>query len=118
MCLLCAFFEERKDSSLEDKLFSTTFDIEHIHATADETKEVSEDLQNCIGNLMLLERSINRSLGKKTFTEKKQEYCNSIYKFPKKLANSSQYKWSEKDIKFRRKNAVDEIIKYLFESNK
>ena len=116
MCLLSAYFEERKDTSLEKKLFETAFDIEHIHATADETKEVSEDLQNSIGNLMLLERYINRSIGKKKFSEKKKQYCDSIYKFAKDLANSSQYKWSEKDIIKRRDSVVTKVIKYLFKS--
>ena len=115
MGLLAAYFTERKGGGLEGKLFDTAFDIEHIHATADDTKEVSEDLQNCIGNLMLLERSINRSLGKKKFTEKKKQYRNSSYKFARELAETTQYKWSEKDIIARRDEIVAQAIKFLFQ---
>lgn len=120
MGLLAAYFEERKNKKLtvqqlEEKLFNQKFDIEHIHATADNTTEVSEELQNCIGNLMLLERKINRSIGKKTFTEKKKQYRNSSYKFARKLAGMTQYKWAQKDIENRRDNIVDQTKKFLFE---
>lgn len=42
-------------------LFETRFDIEHIHATADETVSVDNTLQNSIGNLYILEESKNSS---------------------------------------------------------
>jgi uncharacterized protein with ParB-like and HNH nuclease domain len=117
ICCLSAFFDEEKTEisldELEDKL-SRNYDIEHIHATADEIIDFEKTLQNSIGNLMLLEYDINRSIGSKPFEDKVQSYKNSKYATAKK--KSEFPKWDTEDAEKRRKEEVDKIMKYLFGS--
>lgn len=89
-----------------------SYDIEHIHATEDREVEVADWLQNSIGNLTLLESSINRSIGKKTFEKKKPHYQKSCYKFIRDLANIEQ--WTENEIRERRRCETEKIYNYLF----
>ncbi|NMB37938.1 MAG: DUF262 domain-containing protein [Bacteroidales bacterium] len=117
ICCLSAFFDEEKTEisldELEDKL-SRNYDIEHIHATADEIIDFEKPLQNSIGNLMLLEYDINRSIGSKPFEDKVHSYKNSKYATAKKISKFP--KWDTEDANKRRKEEIDKIIKYLFGS--
>ena len=77
ICLLSDYFDELEAGTplnLLQELYSGDFDIEHIHANAneDEGNDINDDLQNSIGNLMLLEADINRSIGCLPFCEKKE----------------------------------------------
>lgn len=78
ICMLSDYLDEKEASvevgDIDRKLFKTSFDLEHIHATANdqECENISPMLQNSIGNLMLLEYDINRSIGKIPFGEKKE----------------------------------------------
>ena len=65
-------------------LFTKKFDIEHINALKDKTlqenKEENEEEQknkNHLGNLMLLEYNINRSIGNDLIKNKIKKYENS-----------------------------------------
>ena len=105
----------------ERLLFSTAIDIEHIHATADDTIDwVDAKLQNGIGNLALLEYDINRSIGCKPFVEKCHsstndlDYTHSEFLTIKKLVDSNLLEWNEQNAIKRREEEVGKMYSYLF----
>ncbi len=123
ICILSDYFDELENGvSLSDleKLYQGDFDIEHIHANAneDEANDVDDELQNGIGNLMLLEYDINRSIGCLPFNEKKQRsdgklcYKDSCYATVKKIRTYEN--WGLCEIEQRRKEEIEKISKYLF----
>lgn len=125
ICILSDFFEELEMGTPLDvlqKLYSNGFDIEHIHANAneDEGNDINEELQNSIGNLMLLEYDINRSIGCLPFNEKKERsdggicYKNSNYATVKKIRNYSS--WGLHEVELRRKEEIKKISDFLFSS--
>ena len=96
ICILSDFIEEERQGvdfkTLKDKDMYEYFDVEHIHANANEEEgnDIEDVLQNGIGNLMLLEPDINRSIGCLPFKEKVNRsdggkcYKNSHYATVKK----------------------------------
>ena len=117
ICCMTAFLDEAVQSDdiekIKQLLFETRFDIEHIHANADETIIVDNVLQNGIGNLSMLEENINRSISDGVFENKKVRYKESNFSSIKELLNFD--KWTEIEIKERREQKVDRIMKYLFD---
>ena len=110
-----------------NKLFSINFDIEHIYALGNinDNKLESNEI-NGIGNLMILEYSYNRSIGKAEISKKIETYNNSNFEIAKNFAikYEEEYKSDEKfiqDIKnkedknSRTKVCISKIIKYFFE---
>ena len=93
-------------------IFQTSFDVEHIHANADETIEFSDTLQNSIGNLTQLEQSLNRSIQDKVFAQKRLEYEKSCYLLVQDIAQLEH--WCEKDAESRRNAEVNAMIAYIF----
>nr|MBF0220870.1 DUF262 domain-containing protein [Desulfobulbaceae bacterium] len=70
--------QQPKDTKL---IFEGWYDIEHIQSVNDIKQEQRKDIEdawgerlNGLGNLMLLEADINRSVGNKTFIEKIERY--------------------------------------------
>lgn len=128
ICCMSAYCDEIKQlncdeikqpNCIEDikrLLFETRFDIEHIHATADETIPVDNTLQNSIGNLSMLEEGINRSISDGTFDHKKGRYIESKYYSIRTLVEYER--WTEDEIRSRGKQKVDEIMNYIFNTNK
>ncbi len=126
ICLLSAYMDELSIENLnirvlQNKLFNTSFDIEHIHATADETHTIEHNLQNSIGNLVILESEINRSIKDAPFVNsnrnsksKKEEYQKSKYKSVEILTNYD--KWEQEEVINRRENEVKRIMSFLFEN--
>ena len=123
VCILSDYLEEKKCSVPVEKmneLYSGGFDVEHIHATANEIEgtDISDDLQNSIGNLMLLEYDINRSIGSLPFNEKKERkngglcYSDSCYATVKRIRELR--KWGKQEIIDRRKEEIDKIANFLF----
>ena len=124
ICCMSAFLDEENLSNdiheLRIKLFETPFDIEHIHANADETIIVDDNLQNSIGNLVMLEADINRSIKDAPFLEsnksnknKKEEFGKrSKYASVKKIAKKE--KWEIEEIQQRNKEETEKIMDYLF----
>lgn len=123
ICVLSAYFDEvEAGTKIKDmiELFSGGYDIEHIHANGniDEGTDISEELQNGIGNLMLLEYDINRSIGCLTFEEKKENSGNKCYKHSKYATVKKickHEKWLLPEIENRRKEEIEKIAKFLFE---
>lgn len=122
VCSLSAFFDEIDSSiplvELEEKL-SWGYDIEHIHANADPDVVMEEDLQNSIGNLMLLEFDINRSIGAETFYEKVHgvpghlSYQDSHYATVKKIA--SHTRWGAEEAVQRKSEETKKIMSFIFD---
>ena len=117
ICLTSAYLDEvaagKDRKAIHDVLFNTWFDIEHIHANADEQVAIDDKLQNSIGNLVMLEGEINRSISNKPFSEKKKQYIKSKYASVQKI---SQYdKWDTEEAEKRRKEEVEKIMNYLYQ---
>lgn len=124
ICILSDFLEEQKTTvTLHDlqSLYSGGFDIEHIHANANDKEcgNIDDSIQNSIGNLMVLEYDINRSIGCLPFKEKvnrsdgKLCYRDSKFATVKKIMNYDV--WTLQEIETRRKEEIDKIMNYLFE---
>lgn len=89
-----------------------SFDFEHIHATNDKhIVGIAAEYQNSIGNLMLLEYSINRSIGNKEFFQKIHSYKKSRFVTAKEIVLKDQ--WTEEDIKKRKETEIKKIKNYL-----
>lgn len=124
ICCMSAYLEERNLSNdineLRIKLFETRFDIEHIHANADDTFNIDDNLQNSIGNLVMLEEDINRSIQNAPFLKsdksdknKKKEFLKSKYRSVIKIAEKE--KWDSEDMEKRRIEETNKMLQYLFE---
>lgn len=116
LCRISEYLKECSDNvpleTMSRLLFQTDFDIEHIHANADKSINVDINLQNSIGNLILLERRINRSIQDDIFETKKKGYENSNFHSISNILEASQ--WTENEIKKRKEKETKAIIKYLF----
>lgn len=125
ICVLSCYLDEMSEHTelddLKKKLAWGFYDIEHIHANANKEEGIDIDweLQNGIGNLMLLEPDINKSIGKLPFREKvnrtdnKLCYKDSCYETVKKIMKKEQ--WGKDEIETRRKEEILKISKFLFE---
>lgn len=111
--------DDNKDANkMVELLFNTKVDIEHIHATANtnECVDINDDLQNSIGNLMLLEYDINRSIQDSSFAEKKKspkgkDYSTSKFLTANDVASLDQ--WGVKEIEERKDKQVESITDFL-----
>ena len=126
ICTLSEYFEEIDcGKSLKDVsslLFDgCNYDIEHIHANANDSEctDIDYDLQNSIGNLMLLEYDINRSIGCLPFHEKKdrpngmKSYKDSHLATVNRIMKYEE--WTVKDIESRRDKEVKKICDFLLD---
>lgn len=116
VCSLSTYLEERYDNpdGVWENIFGTAFDIEHIHANADELVQIDETLQNSIGNLGQLEYDINRSIQAIPFSQKRLRYKDSKYLTFKHIAKNFE-KWDQEEAENRRKNEVDRMLKYIYD---
>ena len=124
ICILSDFFDEVEVGAPLQKLeelYGDGFDIEHIHANANDAEgnDIDDDLQNSIGNLMLLEYDINRSIGCLPFKEKKERsdgrlcYKDSNYASVKKIRLYED--WGLQEVRRRREKEIERISAFLFE---
>lgn len=114
ICGVSTFLKERglESNDLVSKIFYTdSYDIEHIHASADGSIEIPSELQNSIGNLTQLEYDINRSIQDKPFSEKRKRYQKSDYVFIKEIAMHDE--WTIDDIKKRKEQETIAIYNYI-----
>lgn len=100
------------------EMLNHTYDFEHIHATNDKSiTNIDSNLQNGIGNLMLLEYDINRSIGNLPFEEKinrksgKICYKNSVFVTPSQIMLNSE--WNQKEMEKRREEETKKIVVFL-----
>ena len=117
MCRLVEYWRDaNKNKNLYTKLFETPFDIEHIQCYTDKEnrdKKWSEwgaEL-NRIGNLVLLEQSINRSIGN-DYSRKPVEYANSQFLSAKELENAVGT-WTKKDAEKRREEITAQLVEFI-----
>ena len=100
-----------KNEKLE-KIKIDNIEQKYIHATEDHSVLVRPELQNSIGNLLLLEYSLNRSIGNSTFEEKKICYEKSEYQSIKNLLKYK--KWGEKEILERLEQQYQKIATFIW----
>ena len=124
ICRVSAYLDEIEADpgiSIQDltkKLEYGFYDLEHIHAVNDMDFDFEDyDLLNSIGNLMLLEGHINKSIGNLPFAEKKDRsdgndcYKDSCYACVAKISRHEH--WTEADAAQRRETEVNRIIEFL-----
>lgn len=130
ICRLSEFLLWKEDNEqtadfMVKMLFETKVDIEHIHANAnnEECSGIDSSLQNSIGNLMLLEYDINRSIKAMPFDKKKERYKgykgNKGSDFLTVEEVSKKEKWDKDAIEGRKNEQVKQIKDFLkIENNK
>lgn len=128
ICRLAALLDEdykNPDQQIVDnirlKLFDSPVDIEHIQAYNDLRPEDRQriwdewgDDINGIGNLVVLEEHINRSLKNNHYTDKRERYRESAYLSVGAIAENYD-EWSYEHSKIRKAGETDKILRYLFE---
>jgi len=127
ICRLSAMLDEDirctgQTSQIRDKLFSWEIDIEHIQSFKDENIEEREIIKeewgnelNSLGNLMVLESHINRSISNKPYDFKSNEYKKSSYKIARDQAEKYPV-WNLKQSNKRKAAELDKLNRYLFGS--
>lgn len=123
VCRLSAMLDEDYTStnkSIPDKLFRSHIDIEHIQSYHDINGEKRDDIWaewgediNSLGNLVVLEQRINRSISNKAFIDKKVGYDNSLYASIKNIIHYHA-SWDLNACRTRKQKEVTKIINYLF----
>ena len=119
-------------------MLGSKYDIEHIMPySGNNLQEIRKDAEidseeeftgivNKLGNKILLEEKINRSIGNEWFRtkvstklENKTGYINSAYPIARALVptyqNESKPYWNKDDISTATKNASDRIAKFIFD---
>jgi len=129
VCLISAIIDEVNEKNecakIRKKLFSwkdNPYDIEHIEAkknwAALELKETDKLLYNGIGNLVVLERKINRSIQDEQVVKKVVSYDKySDFVSVKnvcKLFNDSNNEWKKIQVEKRCEDETDKLTKFLF----
>ena len=115
VCRLCEYLQNPKISSAQ--LFDQGIDIEHIQCFTDQEdpekikNEWKEEL-NRLGNLVLLESSLNRSINNK-HNKKEECYRQSVYKTVQALADCVS-SWNKEAAENRRRELTDKMAAYIF----
>jgi hypothetical protein len=114
--------------------FGDTYNVEHIMPASGKNivsirtdagildVNAFRDLVDQLGNKIMLEEDINKSIGNEWFKAKKQNtidskmgYQNSQYKIAKALVNYPKDLWTKEDIEAATDKAVQRIVDFLFE---
>lgn len=103
--------KKEKEELLEgyQKLFTRKFDIEHIYAKENSESSLSQVEKNQLGNLMILEYSINRNLKDKPIEKKIIKYENSEFAVAK-----DEIRNYKKNHATKQKEKVKLVEEYLF----
>lgn len=106
------------NKALLDRVFDERVDIEHIQAYNDKDGKRREDvwrdwgtLLNGVGNLAMLETSINRSISNGTFAEKKAGYARSQFTTIRNLTHLDQ--WDFDACKLRCEEETRKLMAWL-----
>ena len=112
-------FDSNAIGELKEKLFGNRIDIEHISSYSNEDVLNREQIQkewghklNTIGNLVVLEEKINRSIQNKS-KKKPDAYKSSSYLTVRKLANYVD-NWTLKNCEERMTSEIEKMIIYWF----
>lgn len=106
--------------NIESLIFiDNKIDIEHIQSTNDKDESKRElikkewdEVLNSIGNLMVLEYSINRSIGNEPFTKKTTSYKKSSFAIVQGL--SIKASWELSSAKIRKKEEICKIKDFIY----
>jgi hypothetical protein len=127
ICRLSAMLEEdykTTDKSeiekIKNVLFETPIDIEHIQSYHDSNGDKREDIWiewqesiNSIGNLMVLEQEINRSIRNNPYEIKISRYPESNFSIVKK--QPIEYStWDLEKCMLRKQKETEKILNYIF----
>jgi len=129
LCLLSALLEENITASsdrsileMRAKFFNLEkpIDIEHIQSFNDENMEERKDIKdawgsdiNSIGNLVVLESSLNRSIGNRE-DEKLKNYIKSEFKIVSQhLVREYKKGWDLNGSQTRKRKEVSKLLQYL-----
>jgi len=118
ICRLAEYLKnDKKDEALYKNLFECPIDIEHIQSYTDENspEQVREhwgEELNRLGNLTILEQSLNRSINNKR-EKKKDAYAKSCFVSVKELVDRV-LTWNKESAEERRKNITDLLCTFLF----
>ena len=115
-------FDFDEKVNIEHVMPSSGRNLETIRNDAGiETKDEFEDIVNLLGNKILLEEDINKSIGRDWFITKKQKtieekagYKKSKYNIARSLIDYKSDFWTKKDIEEANDKAVNRIIKFIF----
>jgi uncharacterized protein with ParB-like and HNH nuclease domain len=95
-----------------------------IQQDAGVDKDEFDDLVNKLGNKILLEEEINKSLGDAWFRTKKQKsvkekagYRDSKYAIARELTNYHKDTWTKEDIEAATTEASERILSFVFNKN-
>ncbi|WP_405377508.1 DUF262 domain-containing protein [Nonlabens sp. Asnod3-A02] len=112
---------ERSIKDLREILCFNDIDIEHIQSYNHEDLSLRESIWeewkdeiNSLGNLVVLERSINRNIKNSLYNIKKDSYVKSQFSIIKEL-NPTSGDWILEDAQRRRETESKRIMKYIFE---
>jgi hypothetical protein len=131
VCRLSAMLHENYHSKSRteiDKITRNIFDsniisidMEHIQSYNDKNINKRDKIWdtwgddiNSIGNLMVLESEINKSIQNRPYSEKRDRYCDSVFKAVKHQRDEYE-KWNINNCKKRKGDEVKKILDYLFE---
>ncbi len=128
LCRLSALLEEDVNSALpvdiknaKEKLFSIPLDIEHIQSFNDEDLELREKIKeewgenlNSLGNLVVLEQDINRSINNRK-NEKLAGYKRSNFAIVNTNLVRRYNDWDLEKCINRKEYEVNKIVGYLFD---
>ncbi len=127
ICRLSAMLEEDYKSIkkeqidfIESKLFKTAIDIEHIQSLNDideekrnEVEEKWGDTINSIGNLVILEQDINRSISNNAYDVKIEGYKKSKFAIIEKHLRCHS-DWNLEKCLERKDKEMTKLLNYLF----
>ena len=128
ICRLSALLEEENIATSTAKkpvanIFKNLIDIEHIQSANDENQKEREDIKkdwgktlNSIGNLVALERNINREIKNDTI-KKLSEYPKSKLQIMKNINNlvrdNNNWTWTKEQAEKRKENEIKKITEFL-----
>jgi len=124
--LVCRLLEALHKEELEDldSIFSGGYDIEHIQAYNDhdvgQREQIWNDwgtLLNSIGNLMLLEFDVNRSISNQPFHFKRKQYLKSRFNIAKQIASLDVPEWTLSTAKQKLESDTARLSQFLFNTS-
>lgn len=111
-----------------EKIFCHGYDIEHICSYHGKDNNKREDVWqkwkeagvsiNGLGNLMLLQYNLNRSIKNDDFDKKRQIYIDSKLREAEFIASHPNSVWSPESAKDKLKRNTEQLINYLFPTEK
>ena len=125
VCTLTALIDEVnkgvKERDIYEKFFNyemikDPYDIEHIEARNNfKDDKDNVDKFNGIGNLTVLERSINRSIKDEPVIDKNEEYKKSKYAAVELVIRKCKDKWDIERVEDRATEEIDKIERFMEE---